>query len=80
MGRRVLRVLLKDGSLEVLNGVYLAVQDTSLTELLCQWVALLRETSMLRPIFEKSAADSVAGLREVEAIGLGTHKLQRYGN
>ena len=66
---RILGVVLEARPLEVLDDVGLAVDRADLDELLAGGVAEDRQPAVLLPVGEEGAAEVVAGLREVGAVG-----------
>ena len=63
-GTGIFRVQFKDGTLEVLDHVGLAVEVTDLGELVGDGVSLLVEAAMRLPVLPKHPADGVPGFRE----------------
>ncbi len=71
MGRAVLRVQLKHGTLEVLHGICLTVSVASLLYLCADCVALLGEVTVRVPVQQELAADALARLLKQLAVTLG---------
>ena len=62
-------MVFEHGSLEVLDGVCLAVQVALLLELVGDGIALLGQPSVLLPVLAEPAADGLACLRKEVCVG-----------